>query len=178
MPRSDEEMREAYEKQKAYDARTGSQHPVSGSYEEFMKGGKKKSPKPTPAPAPKPPEGKKTLGSRLLAGAKDFVAGMQSPPSRGRSRGGSRSRSAGRAVGRLRQNMAANASRMTMADFIGTPQLPAFFDTPPMFGGGGPVEPPAPRRKKGKKKKQRLAPEPEDRPWEAGYIPPGLRHLF
>jgi len=175
MPVSDEEMRAAYEKQKAYDEKTGSKTRLSDTYEEFM--GKKKPPKPAPAPAPspKPPEKKKTLGSRLLEGAKDFMAGMQQPASRGRSRGGSRSRSAGRAVGRLRQNMAANASRMTMADFIGTPQLPGGMDTP--FGG---MEPPAAPRRKGKKKKgRRREPAGESaRPWDAGYIPPGLRHLF
>jgi hypothetical protein len=126
--------------------------------------------KPKPAPAPKPDEPKPSLKGRLLAGAKDFISGMAepAPKARGRSHGSSRGRQVGGTVQRWRQNVAANASRATMSDFL-----------PPGMFDAGPVAPSSPRGRKEKKGRRRREPPAESgNPWDHDYIPPRLRGFF
>ena len=188
---SDEEMRAYYEKQKEYDRRTQSEHPVSATFEEFMKksrGGrgvrKAERREPSrevprseqPRAAPQPSLGRQVLGAgkNWLENASANLQGRQAPH---RAKSG---------AGRWLANAGANVQHMNANPFggmnpFGNPAaglgMGLNVALPPGMGPE-PRREPAPRKKKGKKHRRREPEQEESRPWDMKHLPPGVRRFI
>ena len=195
---TDEEMKVFYQRQKEYDerrmrrredeteeeyrVRTKGHVALSSTFEEFMgkrghQAAKKPKPAPAPAPAPTPPP-KQSLGSQLLGAGKNWLENAaantqgRTPPHKAKS-----------AVGKWLSNAAVNINtgRVNMGfNPLGTFTLPSNpAPLPPGWGMGlGPAAPTRSEPRRKKKGKRHREPREELQPWEAGYLPPGVRRFL